>query len=363
MQSLHFSHTTMKKLLQISIIISFSFAAFVIFAPYGSTQTRVKTAGEEFKNIKVLNSMPADQMGKVMNQMTASLGVDCKFCHVSNDVDFEKEDSEHKATAREMLKMVFELNKTYFNGRPEINCNSCHKGTSHPQAVFPLAPSIAIERPKQPAVKPTVDSILDSYNASVGAGNFSKITSRVVKAIRMESDNKTSESEEIFQKGGKLRTETTYGGIVISEIFNGTDAWKLSGGSAISLHQDEMDEIRREAQFFGGADLRNLFTKFEYLRLDRIDGKDVYVVRATSVANQRVNLFFDVTSGFLVRRMNGVPTTLGNYVYQIDYSDYKDFGGVRMPTTIKFAVPNIYWTRKIIAVKVNAPVADSKFSK
>lgn len=352
-----------QRFLKLLVIIIFAISAFVFFAPAGNSQTKVKTAGEEFKNIKVLNDMPADQMGKVMNMMTASLGVDCKFCHVSNDKDFENEDSEHKATAREMLKMAAAINKTYFNGRPEVSCNTCHKGISHPQAVFPLAPSVAIERPKQPAVKPTVDSILDKYNASTGIINIGKITSRVIKATRIEPDNKTSESEEIFQKGGKTRIDTNYGGIIISEIFNGTDAWKLSGTAAISIHPDETDEIRREAQFFGGADLRSLFTKFDYLRLDRIDGNDVYVMRATSASNQRVNLFFDVSSGHLVRRTNGVPTTLGNYVYQIDYSDYKDFGGVKIPTTIKFAVPNIYWTRKIGEVRINAPVADSKFVK
>ena len=41
----------------------------------GQTQTKIETAGQKFKNIKVLNEMPADQMGKVMNLMSASLGV------------------------------------------------------------------------------------------------------------------------------------------------------------------------------------------------------------------------------------------------------------------------------------------------
>lgn len=352
-----------RSLLKIAVIAAFTLSAIVYFAPTGSTQTKVKTSAEEFKNIKVLNTMPADQMGKVMNMMSASLGVDCKFCHVSNDKDYEKDDSEHKATAREMLKMVAEINKSFFNGRPEVNCNSCHKGISHPQAVFPLAPSTPIERPKQPEEKPTADAILDKYSAAVGKAASAKVDSRVIKATRFEADNKTTEPEEIFQKGSKMRVDTTYGSVVITQIFDGTDAWKSAGGSLIDLHQDEKDEIRRDAQFFGNADLRSLFAKFEYVRLDRIDGRDVYIVRATNASNQRTNLYFDTVTGVLVRRTSGVPTVLGNFIYQIDYADYKDFGGVKIPTTIKFAVPGIYWTRKISDVKLNASIADAKFMK
>lgn len=349
--------------LKVIVIAIFALSALVFFAPKGSTQTKVKTSAEEFKNIKVLNNMPADQMGKVMNMMSASLGVDCKFCHVANDKDYEKDDSEHKATAREMIKMAAEINKNFFNGRPEINCNSCHKGTSHPQAVFPLSPSVAVERPKQPEVKPSADSIIDKYSAAIGGVSAAKVTSRVMKATRIEADNKTTETEEISQKGFKMRIDTNYGSSVVTQIFNGTDAWKSAGGASIDIHQDEIDEIKRDAMFFGNPDLKTLFTKFEYLRLDRIDGREVYIVRATSAANQRANLFFDVATGVLVRRTSGVPTVLGTFVYQVDYADYKDFGGVKIPTTIKFAVPNIYWTRKITDVKVNAPIEDSKFSK
>src|SRR3954462_3545027 len=92
-----------------------------------ATQTaKVETAGERFKNIKVLNDMPADQLGKVMNIFSASLGVECSFCHVPNA--FEKDDKPEKLTARKMIKMTFDINKDNFNNRPEVSCNTCHSG-------------------------------------------------------------------------------------------------------------------------------------------------------------------------------------------------------------------------------------------
>ena len=100
--------------------------------PKGGTQAKVQTAGERFKNIKVLNDMPADQLGKVMNIFSASLGVECSFCHVPNA--FEKDDKPEKLTARKMIKMTFDINKDNFNNRPEVSCNTCHSGHEHPQS-------------------------------------------------------------------------------------------------------------------------------------------------------------------------------------------------------------------------------------
>ena len=349
--------------LKLLIIIGFFVAGLAFVVPVGKSQTKVETAGQKFKSIKVLNDMPADQMGKVMNMMSASLGVNCAFCHASNDGDYEKEGFEHKDMARKMMTMTFDLNKVNFNGRPEINCNTCHNGKSHPQPSFPLtAAKPAEERPKQPEKKPTVEEILTKYEAAMGgAANIAKVTSREIKATRVEPDGKTTEPEQIFQKGSKLAANTIYGKYIVSEVFDGKSAWKTGDSANIDLKIDETEQIKREAQIFANADLKPIYTKLEFRFLDRIDGRDVYLVLGTLADNTRERLYFDVATGFLVRRTASSPTILGNHVFQVDYQDHKDFGGVKLPTTIKYAMPHIQWTRKIVDVKNNAAVSDDKF--
>ena len=60
-----------------------------------------KLAEEEFKNIKVLKGIPADQVRPSMTFITASLGVECEYCHVRGDkgLEFEKDDKKTKVTA------------------------------------------------------------------------------------------------------------------------------------------------------------------------------------------------------------------------------------------------------------------------
>lgn len=358
----------MKNKLKLAVIFAALFFVVLIFTQKRQqAQTKIETAGQKFKSIKVLNEMPADQMGKVMNMMAASLGVNCNFCHAEND--FAKEGFEHKDIARDMLKMTFDINKKYFNARAEVNCNTCHQGKPHPPSGFPLSPNFREPRPIQPEKKPSVEEILAKYEKAIGGKiNLAKITSREIKAQRLEPDNKTFEAETIWQKGEKLFVQTIYpskefGDYVVKEIFDGATVRKFGNDSEITLKPDEAEQIKREAELFANSNLQTVYKKLEFFRLEKIDGNAVFVINAMTDSDQTEKLYFDVSTGLLVRRTASTPTVLGDHVFQVDYADYKNFGGVKLPTTVKFAVPQIYWTRKILSVKNNAAIDDTKFTK
>jgi len=355
----------MKQRVKLSILLLavVASAAFMLRGWQTGAQTQVETAGQKFKNIKVLNDLPADQLGNVMNVMAASLGMECRGCHASNDKDFEKDGNEHKESARKMLKMTMDINKANFNGRPEVSCNTCHNGHERPNAVASLYPPPPIERPAQPAVKPTIDQILEKYSASVGSKDaMGKVTSRYIKATRIEKDGKTTEPEEVWTKGSKSLMSTKYGDTEVVEAFNGTNAWKRANADNIELQPFQVQQIKRDAMIFGNSDLKTVYTRLDFRFVDRIDGRDVYLVQATTADNQRDRLYFDVATGSLVRRVAAMQTIVGQFQYQVDYADFKDFAGVKLPTTIKFAMPAVSWTRKIVEVKNNIAVDDAKFA-
>ena len=129
------------------------------------------------------------------------------------------------------------------------------------------------------------------------------------------------------------------------------------------MKADEAEQIKREAQLFANPNLKAVYAKMEFRFVDKIDGREVYLVTATTADNQRERLYFDAQTGLLVRRAASTATILGNFVFQVDYTDYKDFGGVKLPTVVKFAVPNIRWSRKVLEVKNNITIDDAKFMK
>jgi len=99
-------------------------------APPVSSASAPKKAVEQFKNIQVLKDIPADQLIPAMQFITASLGVECGFCHVEGA--FEKDDKKQKVTARKMMEMMFTINQENFEGHREVTCYSCHRGSTDP---------------------------------------------------------------------------------------------------------------------------------------------------------------------------------------------------------------------------------------
>ena len=89
-----------------------------------------------FKNVQVLKDMSPDDLFASMNFITASLGVDCMFCHVR---PFDKDDKDEKKTARKMLQMTIAINQQNFEGHREVTCNTCHRGSVKPVRVPAVA--------------------------------------------------------------------------------------------------------------------------------------------------------------------------------------------------------------------------------
>lgn len=101
---------------------------------------------------------------------------------------------------------------------------------------------------------------------------------------------------------------------------------------------------------------------------ETINGRPVVVITGTAYPNVTEQLSFDRETGLLLRR--AVHTTSGgtglnilNLGEQIDYSDYRDAAGIKVPHTVRHATHNQVWTWKFTDVKINAPVADEVFAK
>src|ERR1043165_4029248 len=123
----------MQRTLLKSISLSLSIVALFLIANRSEVvrATRAqapqeKTVEQVQKNIKVLTGMPQSQLIPVMNFFSASLGRRCNFCHVNNqgEWDFASDAKPEKTSAREMIKLVMDINKT--TERLKLDPVSCY---------------------------------------------------------------------------------------------------------------------------------------------------------------------------------------------------------------------------------------------
>jgi photosynthetic reaction center cytochrome c subunit len=332
-----------------------------------------KTAEQQFKNIQTLKGIPADQLIPAMQFITASLGVECEFCHVQGA--FEKDDKKPKQTTRKMMEMMFAINKDNFEGHREVTCYSCHRGSPDPVAMPPVmtaefkpANNDAKKSEEGTETKetsgPSADQLIDKYSkAAGGAAAIDKVTSRVMKGTMTFGDRNIP--IEIYSKDPDKRisfAHTPDGDSITA--FDGHEGWLgVPGRPTRDMHGPDIDAAAMDADLHFPAHLKDMFSKVEVRGLEKIDDRDAYLVVGQREGKTPLRLYFDEQSGLLVRLIRFGETPLGRLPTQIDYADYREAEDVRIPFRWTLARPGGRFTIQVSDVKQNVPIDDAKFAK
>ena len=330
-----------------------------------------KLAEEQFKNIKVLKGVPADLIFPSMQFITASLGVECEYCHVRGDhgLVFEKDDKKTKVTARKMMEMMFAINKENFEGHRDVTCYSCHRGAADPVAtpiITDEEPKPEAERGKAPGdakpVLPPADQLLDKYLAAIGGqAALEKVTSRVEKG--KINANGQQLPIEVYAKAPDKRISIMHlpSGESIT-AFDGKQGWLSNAGHPHMMSASENDAARIDSDLYFAAHVKNLYKKFTVVPGEKIDGHDTYLVLGRNEGQPPLRLYVDQQTGLLLRLVRYAETALGRNPTQIDYADYRDTDGVKIPYRWTLARPGNRFTIQVDQVQQNAPVDDAKFT-
>ncbi len=327
-----------------------------------------KLAEEVFKNIQALKGTPADQLIPAMQFISASLGLECDYCHVQGKMDLD--DKKPKKIARDMIAMTFAINKDHFKGHHAISCNSCHNGDEHPKGIPPVAQTdVAQEHAEHPGGPPppaaaSADPILDKYVAALGGADaIQKVTSRVEKGKVIMGGRETP--IEVTSKAPYKRISVTHmpNGEMIT-AFDGAAGWLgYPGRPARDMSSGEADAAKLDADLQFAVHLKETFSQFRVGRPEKIGDVQCVSVMAIRKDQPPVRLWFDEGSGLLVRMVRYAETPLGRNPTQIDYADYQDVEGVKAPRKWTIARPNGRFTIQLTDVQQNVPVEDAKFEK
>ena len=76
-----------------------------------------------------------------------------------------------------------------------------------------------------------------------------------------------------------------------------------------------------------------------------------------------MKLYFDEQSGLLLRLVRYADSPLGLTPTQIDYGDYRDVDGVRVPFRWTIAEPGGSSTIQLREIRQNVPIDEARFAK
>lgn len=354
-------------------------------------------AEDVFKNVQVLRGIPVDDFMGTMGIMSAALGFDCSECHTgagTDRVDWAA-DTPRKVVARRMVTMVTAINKDNFTGRQMVTCWSCHRGRDKP-AVTPTmeivygTPSLEADDVfQQSPGQPTAEQILDKYIQAVGgAQRLAGLTSYIAKGSSVgfggfggggqvqifakAPDQRTTliEFKDAPDRGDSIRT------------FNGRAGWiktPLAVLKEYPINGGDLDGFRLDAQLAFPGQIKQILKNWRVSLPTTIEdlpgpssqtsqqpeltsgSHDVQVVQGDRPNGVVATLFFDNKTGLLLRELRYSRSPIGRIPTQIDYSDYRDLNGIKIPYRLTFAWLDGRDSIEIKDVQVNVPIPDAKF--
>jgi hypothetical protein len=352
-----------------------SILIFFIFRPGPAYRTEAQTAaektvGQTHPNVKLLKDLPESQLFITMNFMRASLGVSCAYCHVNSGGDkwnWASFDKPTKQTALKHIQMTMDMNKTNFEGRPVITCNTCHQGQTKPIAL----PSLPQEPPeggpaglKPEVVLPTVDQVLDKYiQGSGGRAAIEKVKTRVMKGSQAGFDGTALPLEIYREAPNKFLSSITRPQGLVLQGYNGTSGWLKNPRGQRELAGEDLAAVKRRAEFNESLKLKELYPDLKITAREKVGDRGAFVLESEAGKSEITRLFFDVQTGLLLRRQTIGKNILAPIPEQVDYEDYRDVDGVKLPFTIRqsFVDPWIGWTQKFTEIKQNIPIEGAKF--
>jgi len=325
---------------------------------------------EVFKNIQVLKGIPVNQFMETMGFFSASLGVNCTYCHVQEaGGNWAKyaDDNAHKQMARRMVLMMQSMNKANFGGRRALTCYSCHRGDERPRTTPSLAdlygPPLSIDaddvfetNPKAPPA----GQIFDKYLKALGG----TVTSFTAKGTFQGYDEQDKSPLEIFAKSPNQRTTVIHRKAGDSTtVYDGRLAWSAAPSTEVpmtllALTGSDLDALKIDAELTFPANIKQMFPTWRVGFPVTLDDRDMQVVQGT-----RVKLYFDKETGLLSRVVRYTDSPVGLNPTQIDYSEYREVGGAKFPFKWTTTWLDGRSKTELSELKPNVAIDPAKFTK
>src|SRR5215813_545679 len=308
---------------------------------------------QAFKNVTVLKGIPVDEFMNTMGFISAATNYNCADCHIEptkeGDWATYAQDTPRKQTARKMILMVQEINRTNFSGVRVVTCYTCHRNLQGAPKITPKLSEQYGEPPdpdpneveirRQTTDAPSTDQVFDKYLQAVGGAQKAAAVTGIAFKGTYQGYAEPKATVDIYVKAPNQRTMIVHTDVgERTTTYDGNNGWMAAPSAdkpfpLITYTGGDLDGARLDAVLSLPAGIKQAITR-PVVGSTMIDDKDVIVVQGTANGGRSsIKLYFDEQSGLLVRQVRFAETIIGRVPIQVDYSDYRDVAGagVKLP--------------------------------
>jgi zinc protease len=215
----------------------------------------------------------------------------------------------------------------------------------------------------------TAEQVIEkSIEAAGGRPAIGKLTSTYVKGTMMFSAQEMHGMVEIYAKApNKQLVVTNLEGVgEIKQGFDGQAAWAEDPtGQVTEITGAALADLKRSSTFNASLKWREMYPTVELAGEETVDGHQAYVVKLTTASGKVTTRYYDSRTFLLLRESGKHDTPSGPMEVTLDYSDYRDVDGIKVPFEIKQQLPPPVGEIiiRVSEAKNNIAVENSKFSK
>lgn len=198
-------------------------------------------------------------------------------------------------------------------------------------AACALAPAAASAQQLPPA-----QQLVQRYVQAIGGRDalLAPRTTRTRGTFEMPASGLTGELEVLAGKPNRVATRVTIPGLgEIRNGYDGTTGWSVDPMmGARLLSEAELAAAREQADPMAAVRDPSVFTSMTTVEQTAMGGQACYKVRLVWKSGRESFDCYAVDSGLLVGSITNQESPMGTMSVTTLVSDYKNFGGVRMPT-------------------------------
>jgi len=225
-------------------------------------------------------------------------------------------------------------------------------------------------KPAETAAAPsdmTADKVFNKYLAAMGGANtinsIKDIT--IVGNAEMQGTPLTVTETKKAPNMWKQTVDVSMGGktmTVQKQAYNGTKGYQEAQGQKADITGDDLETIKQGADIAMDLHPEKYGLKRTLKGMETVNGSSTYVLSVTDAQGKKSTEYYDVTSGLLIRKIQGE----GDKLQTSDYSDYREVPGThgyKVPYKVSESgagQPPI--TETVTTVEVNKGITDTDFN-
>src|SRR5262249_20250108 len=172
---------------------------------------------------------------------------------------------------------------------------------------------------------------------------------------------------EIYAKAPNQRTTIIHTDSGDSTtVYDGRSGWiaaPLRPVPVLAMSGGALEGAKLDAELTFPGRINDALVKWRVGFSTTINDREVQVVQGTTAAGSLATLYFDAESGLLLRVVRYSDSAVGRTPTQIDYSEYREVAGVKMPFRFTVSWLDGKENFEVTEIQANVPIDPAKFGR